>query len=96
NQKNILKQSRPQTRQKPWNTEYKQQYRMKQPRQDTNTNVYQNQSKCENKSWWDVLCTLGEPIEFCCNRGKHILSSLPAYPMDMDNILNDRNINTLS
>ncbi|CAG8812767.1 9664_t:CDS:1, partial [Racocetra fulgida] len=49
--------------------------------------------KCPHCSVTLLICEL---IEFCCNHGKCILSSLPAYSMDMDNILNDRNISTLS
>ncbi|KAF0505917.1 hypothetical protein F8M41_019249 [Gigaspora margarita] len=85
NQKNILKRSRPQTKQKSWNSKYKRQYRMKQrtkpnynemlinqrqkntiykhryrARKNANANVRQTQSTCENESWWDILCALGE------------------------------------
>ncbi|CAG8496235.1 7053_t:CDS:2 [Cetraspora pellucida] len=52
---------------------------------------------------WDRRCDIcsttlltGEMPEFCCNRGKRILPSLPPYPMEINDIINNCNVSTLS
>ncbi|CAG8819180.1 25339_t:CDS:2, partial [Gigaspora margarita] len=37
-----------------------------------------------------------ELFKFCCNNRKRIIPSLPAYPLEINNILNDLNISTYS
>ncbi|CAG8759904.1 11909_t:CDS:2, partial [Cetraspora pellucida] len=52
---------------------------------------------------WDRRCDIclttlltGEMLEFCCNCRKCILPSLPPYPMEINDIINNRNVSTLS
>lgn len=52
---------------------------------------------------WDRECQYcqtmlltGELPEFCCNRGKHMIPSLPSYPENINNILIDPTCSNLS